>query len=152
MSRIILSCALAGVLSVPAFGQGVDPYIGTWRLNLEKSTFIGQPTPKSFTLTWSKEAQHLIATLDQVNSNGAPNKIVFMMNFDGQPHPVTGIPIFNSVTYTRFGNTINVVYFKDGKTAAIGQYTIVSGKNTYTGEGVRADGQPYHLNLVYEKQ
>ena len=27
MRRIILACALAGILSVPAFGQGVDPLI-----------------------------------------------------------------------------------------------------------------------------
>jgi hypothetical protein len=38
--RIILACALLGVLGVPAFGQGVDPLIGTWKLNLEKSMCI----------------------------------------------------------------------------------------------------------------
>ncbi len=38
MSRIVFACALAGVLSVPAFGQGVDPLIGTWKFNPEKST------------------------------------------------------------------------------------------------------------------
>jgi hypothetical protein len=25
-------------LTLPAFGQGVDPLIGSWKLNLEKST------------------------------------------------------------------------------------------------------------------
>jgi hypothetical protein len=46
MGRIILACALAGVLAVPAFGQGVDPLIGTWKLNLEKSTFTGRVPQK----------------------------------------------------------------------------------------------------------
>jgi hypothetical protein len=36
-------------LTFPAFGQGVDPLIGTWKLNLEKSTGTG--LPKSWSLT-----------------------------------------------------------------------------------------------------
>jgi hypothetical protein len=34
MRRIILACALAGFLGGTAFGQGVDPLIGTWKLTL----------------------------------------------------------------------------------------------------------------------
>jgi hypothetical protein len=41
MSRIILPVALAGVLAVPALGQGVDPILATWKVNLEKSTYNG---------------------------------------------------------------------------------------------------------------
>jgi hypothetical protein len=63
MRCIILACALAGVLGVPAFwqspyiltlpapafGQGVDPLVGTWKLNVEKSTSTVLGLPKSLT-------------------------------------------------------------------------------------------------------
>jgi hypothetical protein len=57
MSRIIIACALAGILGVPAFGQGVDPLVGSWKLTLEKSTYVGSPPPKSQTLTFAGEGQ-----------------------------------------------------------------------------------------------
>jgi hypothetical protein len=151
MLRIILACALAVIFAMPARAQSVDPYIGTWKLNLEKTTFVGAPVPKSFTLTYSAEGQNFIATLDQVYPEGRQNKMVFTMNFDGQPHPTTGSSIFDAATSTRFGNTIHLVYFKNGKAVAIGQYSCF-GQLTYTGEGINANGQPYHLNLVYDRQ
>jgi hypothetical protein len=39
MRRIILACALTGILAVPALGQGVDPLLGTWKLNLQRPLF-----------------------------------------------------------------------------------------------------------------
>jgi hypothetical protein len=142
---------LAGILGVPAFGQGADPYIGTWKLNLEKTTFVNFAVPKSWTITWAAEGQNFITTLDQVNSRGGLGKVVFTMDFDGQPHPTTGSSIFDSATSTRFGNTIHLVYFKNGKAVAIGQYSCF-GQITYTGEGINANGQSYRLVLVYDRQ
>ena len=66
MRRIIIACALVGVLGVPAFGQGVDPYIGTWKLNLEKTTYIGQPPPKSMTITFTGDGHTLTGTIDVI--------------------------------------------------------------------------------------
>jgi hypothetical protein len=65
MRRIILTLALAGVLDAPAFGQGVDPLIGTWMLNLEKSTSTG-PLPKSMIVTYSAAEGGLIGINDVV--------------------------------------------------------------------------------------
>jgi hypothetical protein len=91
MRRIILACALAGILGVPAFGQGVDPIIGTWKLNLEKSTYTGAPTaPKNRTATFAGEGQNLAVTAEGVEANGQPLKVIFRHIYDGQPHPTTG--------------------------------------------------------------
>jgi hypothetical protein len=37
MKRTIFTLAFLS-LTLPAFSQGVDPVLGTWKLNLEKST------------------------------------------------------------------------------------------------------------------
>ena len=110
MRRIILACALAGILGVPAFGQGVDPLSGTWKMNVEKSTHAGAGAlMKSFTNTFTGEGQNFINTAEGVDGQGQPFKVVLMHIYDGQPHPTTGSPLFDSTTYTRIGNTINAV-------------------------------------------
>jgi hypothetical protein len=85
MRRIILACALASVLAGPAFGQGVDPLIGTWKF---------------------------VNTNDGVDAQGQPFKIVFRHTYDGQPHPTTGSPNYDSTIFHRIGNSINAVRFK----------------------------------------
>ena len=153
MSRIILSCALAGILGVPAFGQAVDPLIGTWKLNLEKSTFTGLASPKSMTATWAGEGQNLAVTAEGVDAQGQPFKVILRHIYDGQPHPVTGSLTFDSNTFHRIGNSINGVRFKDGRVVEIAQAQLVP-DNTYTviEEGISPNGQPYHVVRVYERQ
>jgi hypothetical protein len=153
MSRIILACAIAGVFAVPAFGQGVDPYIGTWKLNMEKTVWIGSPAPKSMTITWAGEGQNLAATLDYIDAQGKPGKIAYTSILDGQPHPSVGGPDYDSTAYVRFGGTINLVYFKNGRAVVAGQSSIDSDKQyTYRSEGILANGQPFRRIFVWEKQ
>jgi hypothetical protein len=127
MSRIILACALAGVLALPAFGQGVDPLIGSWKMNIGKSTATGVAVFKSLTLTWSGEGQNLIGTAEGVDGQGRPFKTIYRHIYDGMPHPTTGNPDYDSTIYHRIGNTINVVRFRQGKVMEIGQAVIVPG-------------------------
>ena len=153
MRRIILACTLAGIVGVPAFGQGVDPLIGTWKLNLEKSTFTGIAPPKTMTATWVGEGQTLAVTAEGVDAEGQPFKVILRHIYDGQPHPMTGSPNYDSNAFHRIGNSINGVRFKNGKVVEIAQAQLVPGK-TYTviEEGISANGQPYHVVRVYERQ
>jgi hypothetical protein len=153
MRRIILTCALAGILTAPAFAQGVDPLVGTWKMNPERSTVVGLPMLKSQTLTWSGEGQNLIDTADAIDSEGQPLHVIFRHIYDGQPHPTTGDPGYDSSTYTRIGNTMNIVRFKEGKTVLVAQAVVVPGKTyTITAEGIAPNGQQYHYVYVYDRQ
>ena len=150
MKQFCLGIIVAIGLTLPAFGQGVDPLIGTWKLNLEKST---GPVPKSLTTTFVGEGQNFSNTVEGVDAQGQPFKIVNRHIYDGMPHPTTGSPDYDSTTYTRVGNTINAVRFRQGKTVEVGQIAIVPGKTyTVTAEGVAANGQQYHYILVLDRQ
>ena len=139
-------------LTLPAFGQGVDPLVGTWKQNLEKSTST-LPLAKSLTLTWSGEGQNFIDTAEGVDAQGQPFKFIFRHIYDGQPHPTTGSPDFDSTAYTRVGNTINAVRFKNGKAVEVAQAVIVPGKTyTLTQEGIDANNQPYRAVAVFDRQ
>ena len=152
MSRIIIICALAGILASPTFGQAVDPLIGTWKLNLEKSTST-TPLQRSLTLTWSGEGQNLIDTSEGIDAQGQAFKVVYRHIYDGMPHPTTGNPDYDSTIYYRIGNTINGVRFRQGKTAEVTQTVIVPGKTlTITAEGIDANNRPYHFAVVLDKQ
>jgi hypothetical protein len=102
-------------LAQATLGATVDPLIGTWKMNPGKSTVVGLPMMKSQTLTWSGEGQNLIDTADGVDSQGQAFKVVYRHIYDGQPHPTTGDPGYDASTYTRIGNTINIVRSNRGK-------------------------------------
>ena len=151
MKRTIFALSFFS-LTLPAFGQGAGPLVGTWKINLEKSTWSGPPAVKSQTITFTGEGQNFINTAEGVGAYGQPFKVVLMHICDGQPHPVTGSPFYNSNTFTRIGNTINAVRYKDGKAVEIGQGVIVPGKTyTFRAEGV-FNGQPYSNVRVFDRQ
>jgi hypothetical protein len=153
MRRIILACALAGILSVSAFGQGVDPLIGTWKLNPEKSTYVGTVPPKSQTLTFTGEGRNFIDTVEGVDAQGQPFKLVFQHIYDGMPHQLTGSPDYDSTTFTRTGNTISSVRFKNGKTVVVSQMQIVPGKTiTLVTGGINVNNQPFYTVTVMDRQ
>jgi hypothetical protein len=111
MRRIIIAVALAGVIAVPAFGQDVDPLIGTWKLNVEKPTFVGIPVLKSETLTITSDGPHFILAADTVDAQERTRKTVITHVYDGMLHPVTGNPNYDATSFRRIGNVISVARF-----------------------------------------
>jgi hypothetical protein len=151
MKRSCLGFIIAIGLTLPAFGQGVDPYIGTWKLNVEKSTSTA--LAKSQVNVVTKEGQDFITTGDGIDAQGQAFKLTFTVNFDGQPHPSTGSLNYDSTAYVRIGNTFNLIRYKNGKTVEVGQIVIVPGKTlTATAEGIAANGQSYHYAVVFDRQ
>jgi hypothetical protein len=89
MKQLGLGIIVAIGLTLPAFGQDVDPYIGTWKMNVEKSTCTC-PLDKSETLTVTREGQNLINNVDGVDAQGRAFKRVYQHTYDGQPHTLAG--------------------------------------------------------------
>jgi hypothetical protein len=130
MKRLGLGIIVALGLTLPAFGQGVDPLIGVWKLNFEKSTFT-IPLFKSLTLTITGEGQNRTLTAEGVTVNSQSFTVVYQHVYDGQPHPTTGTPDFDSSTYARIGNTINFIRFKNGAPSSGWPLHTYSWKNLY---------------------
>jgi hypothetical protein len=153
MKQFCLGIIVAIGLTLPAFGQGVDPLIGTWKMNVEKSTFVGTPPVKRLIQTYSGEGQNFIDTVEVLDAQGQPTHTVYRHIYDGMPHPTTGSPDYDSTAYTRVGNTIDGVRFRQGKVVEVMQGVIVPGKTyTITAEGIAANDQPYHFVIVLERQ
>jgi hypothetical protein len=65
MKQFCLGIIVAIGFAIPAFGQGIDPLIGTWKYNPQKSTGFAFTFPKSQILTWvAGEGGNLINTAE----------------------------------------------------------------------------------------
>jgi hypothetical protein len=151
MKRTLFALAFFS-LALPAFGQGVDPLLGTWKFNPEKSTSTA-PLAKSAVNTYTKDGENIAFNFEGIDAQGKPFKVGYQQIYDGVPHPTTTSIAFDASSYARVGNTINLIRFRQGKVVEVGQGVIVPGKTlTFTGEGIDRSGQPYHGVIVYDRQ
>jgi hypothetical protein len=149
MKQLGLGIIVAIGLTLPAFGQSVDPLIGTWKLNVAKS--IGSPW-RSLTMTFTAAGgQNLVAATDAIDLQGNQGHGILRHTYDGMPHPTDGSPDADSTSYTRLDDTINIVRFKQGKVVEVSQSVITDKTYTNTGVGT-VNGQAGHFVFVFERQ
>jgi hypothetical protein len=138
-----------------ASAQTTEPVVGTWKLDVAKSTYKPGPALKSSTLTIEPAGKGLKVAVDAVNADGTPLKWGFTTLRDGKEEaPVTGNPMFDVVTSTRASATAGTnVYKKDGKVVMTTKLAISSdGKTmTLTSTGTDPKGQAIHNVSVYTK-
>jgi hypothetical protein len=93
----VVWCALPAHLA----GQLVDPIIGTWTLNVAKSTFDPGPAAKAGVVRFERAGQglHVVADLTDANSNVAHTE--YTANFDGRDYPIKGVPDVDTVMLKR---------------------------------------------------
>jgi hypothetical protein len=120
----LMSIALLSLVSCAfpqaSFAQS-SPLIGTWTLNLEKSKFAPGTAPRSQTATFQQDGQNIKNTNQTIDAQGNAMTNVFLHIYDGQPHPTTGNPLYDTSAYLRLdGNTIALSRFKGGKLIQIG--------------------------------
>src|SRR5689334_9413101 len=96
--RILSATILAiAVPRVAAIAQASDPAMGTWVLNLAKSTYDPGPPPKSQTRIYSPAPNGYKFSGDAVSILGDKSHTEFTAVFDGKFHPIPGSPIADSI-------------------------------------------------------
>jgi hypothetical protein len=151
-----IAVGLLVVLTGAALAQPSDPSIGTWKVNLAKSTYPAGTAPKSATFTIEAAGAGVKATVDAVNADGTVAHWGFTANYDGKDNPITGnAPYGDAVASTRIdANTTQNIY-KKGGTITVTQKHVVSsdGKmDTITNTSKNAEGKTVSSVRVYDKQ
>jgi hypothetical protein len=156
LARITMVLA-AGVLTVAvlATAQPKDPFVGTWKLNLAKSTYSPGPAPKSTTTVYEAAGKGLKVTVKTEPASGPAQEWSFTSDLDGKDVPLTGNnPNADTIAVKRIdANTLELVAKKGGKVTTT-QKNVVSadGKTrTVTTTGTDAKGQKVNNVAVYEK-
>lgn len=159
MTRRFYSAFAVAVVSMLVLGVDVlaaDSNIGTWKLNLAKSTFSPGPAPKSQTLkieAWG--ADGVKYTADGVDAEGKPMHWEMQAKYDGKFVPFKGNPDADMLSYKRIdANTVESTTQRNGKPAQITKVVVsADGKTrTLTQTGANAKGQPVNNVVVYDKQ
>jgi len=154
--RAIVS-AFAGCVFATAFFQAASAEaisdIGTWRLNLAKSSYSHGEMPKSNTLTIKRAwgTNILRAISKGIDAQGNPTETKFVIMFNGKVQGANGDNFSRkSVSYT----TEEYARWRDGKMLQSGSTKrSPDGKTlTLTTKGLNAQGEHLTNVLVYERQ
>jgi len=148
---VFIGIALVGV-SAAANAQ-TEPVMGTWKLDVAKSTYKPGPAPKSSTVVVEPAGKGIKVAIESVQADGSPLKWGFTSLRDGKTEaPVTGNPMFDTVTTTKESDAAGTnVYKKGGKVVMTSKLAITAKTMTVTSEGTDAKGQAVHNVAVYTK-
>ncbi len=136
-------------------GQAADPFFGTWKVNVAKSTFSPGPAPKSVTARIEPAGEGSRVTGETVGPDGQTTRIEYVASNDGKDYPVQGSPTIDTVSAKRIdAQTIDLEYKKGGKTVQTLRARVsADGKTmTVTSKGMNAQAQAVSHNVLYEKQ
>lgn len=155
--QTIFKTLLAG--AVLAIGSGTalaaDAVVGTWKLNLAKSTFSPGPAPKSQSRTYVESAQGMTVTVKTTAADGKESTTTIVFKDDGKSYPASGNPDFDAISAKRVDAlTLNSTQTKAGATVGTALRSVSKdGKTlTFTQKGTHADGGKFEDVSVYDKQ
>lgn len=148
---------LIAVATAAATGnaQSKEPWAGTWKLNVAKSSYSPGPAPKSSTVVTTATPDGGISlTVDTVPATGAAVHWTVTAKFDGKDVAVKANPNADMISFKKISDrSYEISNKKSGKPTTTGRVVIsADGKtrtNTQTGVGV--DGKPVKNTLVYER-
>jgi hypothetical protein len=157
--RIVIFVALATLVTVSAAvrAQSADPWMGTWKVNLAKSTYSPGPKPTvAGTVKMEPMSASMKSTIDGVNAQGQPTHTETVSKFDSTDVPVKGAAAPNSTSaFKRIdARTFQVVGKVDGKPTVTTRVAIsADGKTaTATQSGKNAQGQSVSNTIVLDRQ
>jgi hypothetical protein len=133
----------------------VDPTLGTWQLNVQKSRFLPGPGFRSETRTYEEQRDGVRVTIRTVDSKGRQVTSVYLTTPDGQQHAVSGsggpadsVGLKQINEYTAESTLMHAgkeiakttrVVSEDGKTMTI----------TY--KGLDPEGSPVNYTLIFDR-
>ncbi len=148
LSSIFLGVLLLIGNAVVAMGSDADPVVGTWKLNLAKSTFGGVPAYKSQIRMYSRSrsSEDITLKMTTVSSEGKETTTQATYKLNGKDYPSMGNSDFDSLsgmqidtktvefTLKRTGKpvgTIRRTVSEDGKTLTI-NFVLTNAKGVQT--------------------
>jgi hypothetical protein len=146
----------AAVAAIPALAQD-NPALGTWKLNVAKSKFVGAPMPKELTRTLEADGDAVKYTFSGTAADGSAVAYGFTMKYDGKDSPVSGnapggidAVVIKKVSASHY----SVSQKKGGKTVSTGSAVVSKdGKTTtVTLKGADSEGKAISTTSVYDKQ
>jgi hypothetical protein len=159
-ARLALVCALAvfGTTDPYLHGQTTpqppqDLLLGTWRLDLAKSTYVPGPPPRSETRTYARDGDGVKGTIRRQRADGRKEVIEYRADFDHE-YPVTGTEAYDTIRLKRIdARTAEVVLSHAGRVYGRARRVISEDGLTLTIAFRQGDRETFTNNVaIYRKQ
>lgn len=159
MRKLLLSAALAVVAAASglalAGAPASDPVVGTWKLNVSKSTFMAGPALKTQTRTYSQAGPSITLVMKSVGADGSEATSRTTYQLDGKDYPVMGNADFDSLSAQQVDSNTAMFTLKKGgkKVGATSRMVSKDGKTLTTSMKLTtAKGDASESELVFDKQ
>jgi hypothetical protein len=155
---VVLAIAVLFTSAVAAQTRVVVPpgWIGTWKLNLAKSSYVPGPAPyKRARYTIEPTGDAMKVTYDMVHPRGGVSHFEWTGRIDGKDYPVQGFDQIVTYAYSGLNDgSYQVISRIDGRLAAISRITLSPDGRTMTTTtgGTSPSGQKVATVTVYEKE
>jgi hypothetical protein len=154
ISAVLAIAVAAGAVSSAA-AAGDDPVVGTWQLNVSKSTFTAGQALKSQTRTYSRSGGTITLDMKTVGADGTASTTHTSYQFNGKDAPVTGNPDYDTLLPKRVGShTARFTLKRGGKIVGTTSRTVSKDGGTLTSKTkiTTAAGEKSENVLVFDRQ
>ena len=148
----VVVCVLSGS-QAPA--QAADSIVGTWTLNVAKSTYSPGPPPKSLTVKFEAAGDGIKSTSDTVAADGSSSHTEYTASYDGKDYPLKGMKDADTVSLRRIdANSTERTDKMGGKVVRTYKRTLSADGKTMTATITGSDEQGRTINntVVLERQ
>ena len=159
MTKILKGIFLGTLVTIGsvaiAAGEPADPVIGTWKLNVAKSTFKAGPALKSQTRIYSQSAQGITLNMKTVGADGKESDSQTTYHLDGKAYPVTGNPDYDGLSGKQVdSNSAEFTLMRAGKAIGTTRRTVSKDGKTLTSDFKMTDakGEKTEETMVLDKQ
>ena len=131
-----------------------DAALGTWKLNVKKSSIKSMPTPRLATVTFEQSGKGVKSVQDVVAADGTKSSITYTAEYNGKDYPMAGSANADTVALKYAGgNTVQRIDKKGGKIVTTWMRSISSDGKTMTAtqKGTAADGKPVDNSWVFDR-
>ena len=157
--RALLAVAVWGAMAlrpVTADAQDADAWLGTWSLNVAKSTYLPGPAPyRRGTWTIERSGDSLKMVYRLVGVRGGVTHMEWEGRFDANPHRLQGPDAVVTYAYTPVDpNTLDLIVAIDGVPSVRGRAVLSADGRTITAttSSRTARGATVTTTSIYEKR
>ena len=155
LHRSLTVLTALAVVATAAQSQAKDPSIGTWVLNVAKSSGAAATKPKSGTRTYAASGDKLSLAAEVVGADGKTTKTSFTAAADGKDYAYTGDANADMIAIKRIdANTVEATLKKGGKVVSTATRAVSKDGKTLTisVESKDAKGAPVKSVSVWDKK
>jgi len=155
MIRRLLVLTLFGASFGASSTWAADASVGTWKLNVAKSTFKPGPPPAAETRIYQSRPEGVKTTVKTTWADRKTTSVEYPANYDGKDYPVSGSRDIDAVALTRMDDFTSAATLKHaGKEIGVARRVVSPDRKTMTitYKGINSIGDKVDNVAVYDRQ